>query len=285
VAESIGVMDGGGSYFDLHTGINGFGLRFGLKVDDATMVTFLKRFGVSQEHIAVLPLATIPRATRPDAPIQVHPSCTLCGLPAKNKCTNCRQVYYCSKGCQRLEWPLHKIFCQMETIPNAIANQRSVRAILFPEREERPKFVHLPLERMEESSDLDPPGWKLEKGEYIHGISGFCRSDLQKGYNDDDQSCAYHILFKDDVLVDGESQDNVCVATVLKAKVKSVIKNVESFSIPAHWRNNILIIKSGKYQKYSSCDCDNEYEDMRLEDVSHSVRYLFKASMDYSNSS
>ena len=52
VTESIGVKDGGGSYFDLHTGSTGFRI----KVDDKTMVTFLKRFGVSNKQIKKLPL-------------------------------------------------------------------------------------------------------------------------------------------------------------------------------------------------------------------------------------
>jgi hypothetical protein len=50
--EKIGVQDGGGSYFEIHTGQHGFGIR----VDDETMATFLRRFGVSEEQIANLPL-------------------------------------------------------------------------------------------------------------------------------------------------------------------------------------------------------------------------------------
>jgi hypothetical protein len=52
VTESIGVGDGGGSYFDLHTGAHGFGI----KVDGATMATYLRRFGVPDTAIAQLPL-------------------------------------------------------------------------------------------------------------------------------------------------------------------------------------------------------------------------------------
>eukprot|EP00956_Cyclotella_meneghiniana_P024699 scaffold49972_cov23-Cyclotella_meneghiniana.AAC.1 len=44
--------DGVGSYFDLHTGSHGFGM----KVDHDTMATYLKRFGVSEEKISELPL-------------------------------------------------------------------------------------------------------------------------------------------------------------------------------------------------------------------------------------
>jgi hypothetical protein len=47
VTESIGVKDGGGSYFDLHTGDVGFGL----KVSESTMLVYLKRYGVSEKQI------------------------------------------------------------------------------------------------------------------------------------------------------------------------------------------------------------------------------------------
>jgi hypothetical protein len=56
--ESISSNGGGGCYLDLHTGISGFGQR----VNDVTMSTYLKRFGVSEERIAQLPLV-LPKTT------------------------------------------------------------------------------------------------------------------------------------------------------------------------------------------------------------------------------
>lgn len=52
VTQKVGVGDGGGSYFNLHTGRFGFGIQ----VDDKTMEVYLKRFGVPQEQIDALPL-------------------------------------------------------------------------------------------------------------------------------------------------------------------------------------------------------------------------------------
>jgi len=58
VTEQTGtVKDGGGSYVDLHTSVKGFGL----KVDDQTMATYLKRYGASPEEVAKLPL-NLPRS-------------------------------------------------------------------------------------------------------------------------------------------------------------------------------------------------------------------------------
>jgi hypothetical protein len=53
VTEAIGVKDGGGSYFDLHTSKVG---GFGVQVDDETMATYLRRYGVSEKQIRALPL-------------------------------------------------------------------------------------------------------------------------------------------------------------------------------------------------------------------------------------
>jgi hypothetical protein len=34
--------------------------------------------------------------------------CEVCGAAAKHKCNTCKNVYYCSKTCQVLAFPVHK---------------------------------------------------------------------------------------------------------------------------------------------------------------------------------
>jgi hypothetical protein len=50
ITEKVGVKDGGGSYFDLHTGQNGFGFRVSNKV----MRVYLARYGVPEEKINLI---------------------------------------------------------------------------------------------------------------------------------------------------------------------------------------------------------------------------------------
>jgi hypothetical protein len=37
--------------------------------------------------------------------------CVQCGSEATNKCSGCLGVYYCSKDCQKKDWPTHKQIC------------------------------------------------------------------------------------------------------------------------------------------------------------------------------
>lgn len=38
--------------------------------------------------------------------------CGQCGIDATQKCSNCEQVYYCTRECQVKNWPLHKTICR-----------------------------------------------------------------------------------------------------------------------------------------------------------------------------
>jgi hypothetical protein len=37
--------------------------------------------------------------------------CNVCSKLSKNKCTNCNQIYYCSKKCQKKDWKEHRKVC------------------------------------------------------------------------------------------------------------------------------------------------------------------------------
>ena len=38
--------------------------------------------------------------------------CAMCGKTAETKCTACKAVFYCSKGCQKKHWKEHKFECK-----------------------------------------------------------------------------------------------------------------------------------------------------------------------------
>ncbi|CAB5308274.1 unnamed protein product [Rhizophagus irregularis] len=43
--------------------------------------------------------------------VPVKNICNVCLKPSKNKCTNCNQIYYCSKKCQKKDWKEHRKVC------------------------------------------------------------------------------------------------------------------------------------------------------------------------------
>lgn len=42
--------------------------------------------------------------------------CASCGKPAKQFCSSCKSVFYCSKDCQKKGWKSHKPNCRPFTI-------------------------------------------------------------------------------------------------------------------------------------------------------------------------
>jgi hypothetical protein len=41
-------------------------------------------------------------------------NCHICKLPARAECEQCRSIYYCSHGCQLVDWGIHQHICNIE---------------------------------------------------------------------------------------------------------------------------------------------------------------------------
>ncbi len=48
----------------------------------------------------------------------------ICGVKTTIKCGKCRSKYYCSKSCQRRDWPLHKLQCTNEDLISVVLDSR-----------------------------------------------------------------------------------------------------------------------------------------------------------------
>ncbi|KAF2103202.1 hypothetical protein NA57DRAFT_52730 [Rhizodiscina lignyota] len=71
------------------------------------------------------------------------PLCANCPKPHSKICAGCRSIHYCSKKCQKADWPTHKLLCRsfatfdISTRPT----EWHYRAILFPTDERTPHFI------------------------------------------------------------------------------------------------------------------------------------------------
>jgi len=99
VAESVGIKDGSGCYFDLHTGLMGFGK----KVSKETIRMYLARYGVTKKRIDELFNWSYGKP--------IGSTCSVCYKEETKTCSQCNKNYYCSKECQTKDWPTHKLFC------------------------------------------------------------------------------------------------------------------------------------------------------------------------------
>ncbi|THZ82005.1 hypothetical protein D6C84_06097 [Aureobasidium pullulans] len=70
--------------------------------------------------------------------------CAVCPRPGK-PCSRCGRSHYCSKECQKFDWPLHRTLCaSFENFQQRPDSQKR-RAIYFPVDSDKPKFVWLPM--------------------------------------------------------------------------------------------------------------------------------------------
>lgn len=72
-------------------------------------------------------------------------SCIICGKPNALRCNRCRSALYCSKLCQRGDYPTHKLLCT--SFSNFDVTKRPtnehLRAVLFPVDKKQPQLIWL----------------------------------------------------------------------------------------------------------------------------------------------
>ncbi|CAM6122071.1 unnamed protein product [Calypogeia fissa] len=79
--------------------------------------------------------------------------CTICDSNGTQLCTQCRTLRYCSKECQRIDWPTHKLLCRSFSDFRTPPGPTFKRAILFPVSEKTPKFIWLKILREYDEED------------------------------------------------------------------------------------------------------------------------------------
>ena len=273
VTESIGIQDGSGSYLNLYTGQYGIGV----KVDDQTMVVFLKRFGVTDDQISNLPLKIPFNDATPKSKQKRVGSSRVCNFcKTKNTtcqdCMKCKSVHYCSKDCQRSDWKIHKLFCglrcdDLSTKDSTSSTMDTVKAFLLPEGSDSPTMIHLPLKNITSSEGRYE---KLYFNGFIDGFTNRIRSDLFTDSSIRNLPHAYHLIFKDDV---SESQENQCILRLFQITAKKQGAKSKKYPVvKSHWKDNVIIVKA-----IPSTTADpGKYQDISIADATEAVKFLYK---------
>jgi len=67
--------------------------------------------------------------------------CLICNAADAKACESCRSASYCSKDCQREDWPLHKRLCKTLPAMTTRPSPSSRLGILFPVQSKSPELV------------------------------------------------------------------------------------------------------------------------------------------------
>jgi len=73
---------------------------------------------VSSKEFMKMPMDKLPVSSGEIVDKKIH-KCILCtteSIHITQKCSACRKVYYCSASCQKLNWPYHRLTCNMNSV-------------------------------------------------------------------------------------------------------------------------------------------------------------------------
>lgn len=141
-------------------------------------------------------------------------SCIICDKPNALRCKRCRSASYCSKLCQRGDYPTHKLLCA--SFSNFDLTKRPsdehLRAILFPVDKKRPQFIWL---HCKWEDDDECPGGRWQCPNHKPFVNNGHSVNVR--YNDvlarplSDLVC---LCYSDTALIDGSARNSSVVTTI-----------------------------------------------------------------------
>lgn len=71
--------------------------------------------------------------------------CAACNIPTTQRCNRCQSARYCSKTCQKADWPTHKLLCASFSTfdTSSRPTDKHFKAVLFPVNGEEPRIIWL----------------------------------------------------------------------------------------------------------------------------------------------
>ncbi|KAF2878598.1 hypothetical protein BDV95DRAFT_479395, partial [Massariosphaeria phaeospora] len=207
--------------------------------------------------------------------------CEECDNPGTVRCSGCRESHYCSKGCQRKGWKLHKILC---TTFKDFQDRRAARepgeiwtrAIYFHPEEEQSRFVWMRSQHGRHNGRrwLKPESYELfanteNEAMEAHDLSSaeFFRNEVR----DRDLNHTFFLRYRDDFLSDGSKANGA---------IRNVVKNTGYLH---DWRGPVVAYGTGHLTNDILLDRDPEYGiDLTPADFRHIIDqlnyYVFRGS-------
>lgn len=146
-------------------------------------------------------------------------SCILCNKTDAHFCMRCKSISYCSKACQKNDWPTHKLLCATFSSFDSLSrpSNESFRAILFPVEDKKLKLIWLHCTWR--SSDDDKDGRDTYQNPEVTPFIGpnACERDAPIQYNPvlkRKLSDTIYVCHQDSFLIDGSTANN-SVATIM----------------------------------------------------------------------
>ncbi|KAF4610345.1 hypothetical protein G7Y89_g15775 [Cudoniella acicularis] len=189
-------------------------------------------------------------------------TCVICNKRGANDCASCKSASYCSKACQVLDWPLHKLLCKkFKKLPSRPNNMPSQLAILLSADDPDPRLIWVPSPQeyteYSETGFQNPITEPLLGQPITHSAERFVVTKNEvRGYELDHSV----VLFaRDNWLNDGSKPNQAALA-------------LTDWELPYDWRGNILIMSFKVVAK--GREGIETYQNVTLGDLRTVVDYL-----------
>lgn len=153
-------------------------------------------------------------------------TCTICNASDAKLCSSCHSISYCSKECQKADWPLHKTICKGLTTLLPRPSPSHKLAFLFPVDSKEPKLIWINCEHQIDEDD----GIAWEKADVCsiletenvdskYGTSAEYKPITRNPLRGINLNHTLKVICRDAFLIDG-STPNICVRQTTRGKMK-----------------------------------------------------------------